>query len=272
MFLLPFLLNKAILISLSLIVVGSATVFGGIKANDYRQTQIIVQEAKKLALEGKYQEAINKLSESNNKWTTDGGKKEVVSLEEENRTLLESSSHYVLGKELFDKEKYADAVEVLKKVDIRHANYFDSKSLIELAEKKIETSKGEVAGVKTEVKTVKVVKVAPEVLPKPTPTPVIPTPTPEPQIDVTALCSAKKQQEAGSIAESAYKASAQAEANARSDPMFYQVWMGMQSNIQLMMKNWTVKTLGEYEAYCLTHNGDVSGWSPSSGPFDGISW
>lgn len=267
MFLLPFLLNKAVLVALSLIVVGSGMVYGGVKANDYRQTQIIVQEAKQLSSDGKYQDAINKLSETDNKWTTDGGKKEVVNLKEENKTLLQSSSNYALGKELFDKGKYADAEEVLKKVDVRHINYFDSKSLIELAEKKLDTSKGEIAGVNTEAK---VVKTALETTP--TPTPIIPTPTPEPQIDVTALCSAKKQQEAGSIAESAYKASAQAESNAKSDPMFYQVWMGMQPNIQLMMKNWTVKTLGEYEAYCLTHNGDVSGWSPSSGPFDGIKW
>lgn len=181
MFLLPFLLNKAVLISLSLIVVGSGTVFGGIKAGEYRDTQIILQEAKQLSSNGKYQEAVTKLVEADGKWTTSGIKKEVEGLKEENKTLLQSSSKYKLGKELFDKEKYADALEVLKKVDIRHANYFDSKSLIELAEKKIETSKGEVAGVKTEVKTVKVVKVAPEVLPTPTPTPIIPTPTPEPQ-------------------------------------------------------------------------------------------
>lgn len=267
MFLLPFLLNKAVLISLSLIVVGSGTVFGGIKAGEYRDTQIILQEAKQLSSEGKYQEAIGKLSEADSKWTTDGSKKEVQSLKEENRTLLQSTSEYKLGKELFDKEKYADAIEVLEKVDIKHVNYFDSKSLIELAEKKLVIPKGEVAGVKTEVK---ITKATPEVLP--TPTPIVPTPTPEPQVDITALCSAKKQQEAGSLAEAFYKASAQAEANAKSDPMFYQVWMGMQPNMQLMMKNWTVKTLGEYEVYCLTHQGNDSGWSPSSGPFDSIKW
>lgn len=173
-----FLFNKFTIIGFSLLIVGSATVYGGIKANDYRQTQIIIQEAKQLSSEGKYKEAINKLSESDDKWTTNRVRKEAENLKEESKTLLESSSDYRLGKELFDKEKYADAVEVLRKVNIRHANYFDSKSLIELAEKKLEKPKGEVAGTKTEVRITKAVT---EILPTPTPTPVIPIPTPEPQ-------------------------------------------------------------------------------------------
>lgn len=174
MFLLPFLLSKGVLISLSLIVIGSATAYGGVKANDYRQTQIIVQEAKHLSSSGKYQEAINKLAEADNKWSFGGVKKEVEILKEENKTLVQASVDYELGKELFDKDKYKDALDVLKKVDSRNINYPSARSLIELAEKKLETAKGEVAGVNTKARAVKVV-------PEPTPTP-LPLPTAEPQI------------------------------------------------------------------------------------------
>lgn len=183
MFLLPFLLNKAVIVGLSLVVIGSATVYGGVKANDYRQTQIVLQEAKQLSSNGKYQEAINKLTEADNKWSSGGVKREIVSLKEENRSLLQSTSEYKLGKELFDKEKYADAVEVLKKIDIKHINYFDSKSLIELAENKMDRFRGEVAGVSAKSK--KATQGTPQVLSTPTPSQVTPLPTPQatPMID-----------------------------------------------------------------------------------------
>lgn len=182
MILLPFLLNKALLISLTLIAVGSATVYGGIKAGEYRDTQIILQEAQQLSTEGKYQEAIIKLNTTENKWGTKGIKEEVKRDIEENKLLIESSKNYELGKELFDKGKYEDAVEILKKVDIRNANYPRARSLIELAEDKIEKSNGRVAGISTQTE-VKVKTNTPVETPIPiaSPTPVaspIPQPTP----------------------------------------------------------------------------------------------
>lgn len=174
MFLLSFLLNKAALVALSLIAVGSVTIYGGIKADEFRQTQIIVQEAKQLSSNGQYQEAVNKLTETDGKWTTSGTTKEVESLKQENKTLIQSSVDYELGKELFDKGKYKDALSVLKKVESRNINYPGARSLIELAEKNLDTPKGEVAGVKTETKVVKAV-------PEPIPTPTT-VPTPEPQV------------------------------------------------------------------------------------------
>lgn len=181
MSLLPFLLNKGILISLSLIMIGSVTIYGGAKAGEYRDTQIILQEAKQLSSEGKYQEAIGKLNTAEKKWGSKWIKEEVKHNIEDNKLLAESSKNYELGKELFDKGKYADAVEVLKKIDIKHINYFDSKSLIELAEKKLETPKGgEVAGIKTEIK--KIAQGAPEIISTPSPVPTaIPTVTPQAQ-------------------------------------------------------------------------------------------
>lgn len=100
----------------------------------------------------------------------------------------------------------------------------------------------------------------------------LPTSTSEPQVNIVALCEAKEQQMVGVIASAAYKASADAEENAKYDPLFYEVWMSLQSNLQTMLKNWTVKTLAEYKIYCLEHNGSDTGWSPSSGPFDDIDW
>lgn len=179
MFLLPFLLNKAVLISLSLIVVGSGTVFGGIKAGEYRDTQIILQEAQQLSTEGKYQEAIGKLNTTENKWGPKGIKEEVKHEIEDNILLAESSKNYELGKELFDKGTYKDALEVLKKVDIRNTNYPSAKSLLELAESKIEKPKGQVVSI-TSQPQVKVKSSASIETPVPTPssTP-IPTPTPQ---------------------------------------------------------------------------------------------
>lgn len=270
------LVNKITLIRKITIVLLILTIlpfigFGVAKANEYREVQQLLSESKKLSSVGRYHEAVVKLTEAQEKWSLDGTKKEISTALEENKTLIQSTKDYELGKELFDKEKYKDSLGVLKKVESENINYPSALSLIELAEKKLtDTRKGEVAGVKTETK--KITQITYQATPTPTLIPSTPTPTSEPKVDVTALCNAKKQQMAGSIAESAYKASAQAEANAKNDPMFYQIWMGMQPNIQTMMKNWTVKTLGEYEVYCLNHNGDDSGWSPSSGPFDSIKW
>lgn len=180
MFLLPFLLNKAVLISLSLIVVGSGTVFGGIKAGEYRDTQIILQEAQQLSYEGKYQEAIGKLTATEKKWGPKGIKEEVQREIEDNKLLAESSKNYELGKELFDKGSYKDTLEVLKKVDIRNTNYASAKSLIELAESKIAKPKGQVAGITSQAQ-VKVKASTPIETPAPIPssTP-IPTLTPQP--------------------------------------------------------------------------------------------
>lgn len=184
MFLLPFLLSKGVLISLSLIVMGSATAYGGVKANDYRQTQIIVQEAKHLSSSGKYQEAINKLAEADNKWAFGGTKKEVEGLKEENKTLIQASADYELGKDMFDRGKYKNALDVLKKVDSRNINYPGARSLIELAEKNLDTPKGEVAGIKTEIKAT--AQGASEILSTPAPTNV---PAAVPQVQTTQSTS-----------------------------------------------------------------------------------
>ncbi len=179
MFLLPFILNKAVLIGLSLVVVGSTTVYGGIKASEYRDTQIILQEAKQLSSEGKYQEAIGKLTATGNKWSPNGTKEEIKREIEDNKLLAESSKNYELGKELFDKESYKDALEVLKKVDIRNTDYSSAKSLIELIEKKLEKPKTEAIIVKTEVKK-NIQDVVEPVMVTPLPTPTI---QPIPSID-----------------------------------------------------------------------------------------
>lgn len=157
MFLLPFLLSKGVLISLSLIVIGSATVYGGVKVNEHRDTQIILQEAKQLSSSGKYQEAINKLAEADHKWAFGETKKEVEGLKEENKTLTQASVNYELGKELFDKGKYKDALEVLKKVDSRNVNYVAAIELIKKSEEAISNleskNQAKVAGVSTKVKS-----------------------------------------------------------------------------------------------------------------------
>src|SRR3989344_3460272 len=153
MFLLPFLLNKGIVIGLSLIVVGSGTVYGGIKAGEYRDTQIILQEAKQLSSEGKYQEAISKLSTAENKWSTKGVKEEVKHDIEDNKLLIESSKNYVLGKELFDKGRFDDSIQAFKKVSSRNKDYLAALEAIKLAEESIEKARerknNDVLGTKT---------------------------------------------------------------------------------------------------------------------------
>ena len=86
--------------------------------------------------------------------------------------------------------------------------------------------------------------------------------------------SSKKQELAGGMAETINKQMANAEAEAKvNDPMYYQIWLSnIKPNIEIMFKNWTVKTLGEYEVYCLLHDGNDVGWKPSSGALDGINW
>ena len=102
MFLLPIIFNKLVLIVISSLVIGSATVYGGAKVNEYRDTQTILQEAKQLSFEGKYQEAIGKLVATENKWSPNSLKEEVKLAKEENKLLAESSENdiliYVYGK------------------------------------------------------------------------------------------------------------------------------------------------------------------------------
>lgn len=166
MFLLSFLLNKVVLIILSSVIVGSATVYGGIKATDYRQTEVLFQEAKQLSSQGKYQDAISRLVATEDKWSPSGTKERVKLAIEDNKRLAGSSMDFDLGKEMFDKGNYKDALEFLKRVDTRNINYSSARSLIELAEKKIiNAPKGEVAGVKAEIK--ETVQGSIEVLPTP---------------------------------------------------------------------------------------------------------
>lgn len=181
MFLLPFLLNRVVLIILSSLVIGSVTAYGGIKANDYLHTQMLLQEAKQLSSQGKYQDAISKLITTEDKWSPSGTKEEIKRLTEYNKRLEESSRNYDLGKDLFDKEKYKDALEILKKVDNRNINYSSARSLVELAEKKTtDTSIGEVAGVSSKVETKIKSNVSVET---PIPSPPTPTPSPQPSVD-----------------------------------------------------------------------------------------
>lgn len=119
----------------------------------------------------------------------------------------------------------------------------------------------------------------PEVIVKEVPVYVFSSPVPDTyqttsqQTDNSALCEAKKEQMAGAMAESINSAEAKLEINAQEQgSLFYQSWLNMKPNVELMAKDWSIKTLGEYETYCLTHNGDDAGWKPSSGPFDSIKW
>ncbi len=172
--------NKIIAGLLIALVTVPPVVYGGIKANEYRQVQTILQESKQLSSSGKYQEAENKLSEADNKWAFGETKREVEGLKEENKTLIQASVDYELGKELFDKDKYKDALEILKKVDSRNKDYPSARSLIELAEKKLEAPKGQVAGISTQSE-VKVKTNIPIETPAPTSSPtLIPSPIPQP--------------------------------------------------------------------------------------------
>jgi len=175
--------NKIVTGLLIALVTVPPVVYGGIKANEYRQASVLLSESRQLTQQGKYQEAIGKLTDAQSKWSLEGTKKEIDGALEDNKTLVQSSKDYELGKEMFDKDKYKDALEILKKVDSRNINYSNARNLIELAEKKIaDNPKGVVAGVKTEIKKTAqgATGVLPSPLPTPSPSPLTPIPTPQP--------------------------------------------------------------------------------------------
>ncbi|RJQ27954.1 hypothetical protein C4577_00375 [Candidatus Parcubacteria bacterium] len=197
-----------IVVTLLIVMVATPTIiYGGIKANDYRQTQIILQEAKQLSSEGKYQEAINKLNTTENKWSTSGTIEEVRLAIEDNKQLIGSSKNYELGKEIFDKGNYKDALELFKKVDIRNINYPSALSLIGLAEKKsTDTLKGEVAGVITIKNPTPIQNKNTALLSvQPTPNNQLPSPTPQPIVIQPAGYSNTSPQSQTSVPQPTYK-------------------------------------------------------------------
>jgi len=223
-----FTFKNIVFILTTLVLVTSAGFGTGILL-DYRQAQQLLNESKTLNTTGKYEDALSKLVEADSKWVPESTKKEIEESIAQNKKLVASTKNYELGTDFYIKDKLKESIKFLRRVDNEDINYQKAQEIIELAEEKVkkEIVDQEVAGaMSTTFSTPQVIKeVEPETL--------IPTIS-EPQVDVPALCSAKKQQMTGGIAESAYKASAQAEANAKSDPLFNQVWMSIVPNLEIM--------------------------------------
>src|SRR3989344_4283949 len=195
-----FTFKNIVFILTTLVLVTSAGFGTGILL-DYRQAQQLLNESKTLNTTGKYEDALSKLVEADSKWVPESTKKEIEESIAQNKKLVASTKNYELGTDFYIKDKLKESIKFLRRVDNEDINYQKAQEIIK--------------------------EVEPETL--------IPTIS-EPQVDVPALCSAKKQQMTGGIAESAYKASAQAEANAKSDPLFNQVWMSIVPNLEIMMK------------------------------------
>ena len=100
--------KKVILVSALVILLGAGTAFAAPKVNDFIKVNGFVKEALRQELAGEYQSALDTLALTDNRWTTESKRQEVIKLKE-------SQSKYIQFKTSFDssleKEKQGKLVE-----------------------------------------------------------------------------------------------------------------------------------------------------------------
>ena len=119
------------------IVVVSGISYGTI---EYNKTSNIIKETDQLTKEEKYNEAIEKLEITQNRWLVKNlgiKRQEIANKIESNKTLLEDKLEYTQGLEEFNKGNWEQAKDLLSKVSEISHYYQDAKNKVEETQKRI---------------------------------------------------------------------------------------------------------------------------------------
>jgi len=142
---------RPLLISFITLLIVPSLVFGAARGHGYLTIRGLKIDAQRLAEQGKYQEALERLSETDGKWTTQAVKNEIQKGKEIYKQLAESASNLAEGRERYYNGDYVGAIEFFKKVIPGDENYSSALKWLAVAEEKLKDDGQEVAGVSTEL-------------------------------------------------------------------------------------------------------------------------
>lgn len=140
--------KKVVLISTLVILLGASTAFAAPKVNDFVKVNGFIKEALRQESTGEYQGALDTLALTDNRWTTESKRQEVVKLKE-------SQSKYIQFKVSFDaaleKEKKGKLVEArtqLQSIGTEYPQYEDVREKLNILQASIEGDLKETARLK----------------------------------------------------------------------------------------------------------------------------
>lgn len=151
----PNLKIKHLSISLVTLLIVLSLVFGVSKGHDYLTVRGLKIDAQRLSQQGGYQKAIDRLSETEGKWTTDKDRNEIKENIKHYLGLVKSKSFFDQARIFYNEGSYSEAVELFKKVLSEDVNYQSAQAWLALTEKKLANGEkketgGSVAGVTTQ--------------------------------------------------------------------------------------------------------------------------
>jgi len=190
------LFRGKILLTLSLLIVLSASIYVAPKTYSYYQAFQLERQADLMLAQSNYQDALEKYEESRGKWNDVEINEKIAKAQ----NLVESEVSYKAGVEAFDNAEYDKAIEEFLDVKSIYREYEKARSLLEEAKEKLreaekvksEQVKEQVKGVQTSVNTEQKIS-----SPTDTPTPqpanvIIPTAQPTAKPDNTSKIMAMK--------------------------------------------------------------------------------
>lgn len=128
---------KKLFIIFTIAIIVSLGILFAIAFYQEQQTQSLINNSKILSASGKYQEALQTLTEAKKTKPSDSLLADIRNEVNKNEGLLQSQNNYNYGKEFYNKGEYAIALLYLKKVSNSDIGYESSKAYIKLAESKL---------------------------------------------------------------------------------------------------------------------------------------
>lgn len=130
------------LIKPSLIIIGVLLVIGlafaAVKANDYWQVKKLVKSSEVLTNQEKYQDAIDKLSLTQNRWTFKIIRQQVNDKAALNKKLLDDQNNFNSGNTLFGESKWEEAKDKYSKVSEKSLHYKEAQDKIKECQSRID--------------------------------------------------------------------------------------------------------------------------------------
>ena len=143
---------KILLTVIGILVIAGLSI-GVVKANDYYQVKKLVKIADELNKQEKYQEAIEKLHLTQNRWTVELAREQINTKLNQNLKLLEDQNNFNAGKSFFDQSKWQEAKDSYAKVSDEFPHYQEAQDKIKECQTRIDEQKAEESEANTSTST-----------------------------------------------------------------------------------------------------------------------
>ena len=115
--------KKVILVSALVILLGAGTAFATPKVNDFIKINGFIKEALRQESAGEYQAALDTLALTDNRWTTESKRQEVVKLKESQSKYIQFKTYFDSSLEKEKQGKFVEAREQLQSIGTEYPQY-----------------------------------------------------------------------------------------------------------------------------------------------------